>query len=213
MNSATIIRLYQKLSDSRPDPRSELVYNNHFELLVSVILSAQATDKTVNSVTPELFSRYPTPESILQCGRVKLEGMIKTIGLAPSKAKNIIASCKLLVREHSGRIPQTREALERLPGVGRKTANVVLNEGFGHPTLAVDTHVFRVSNRTGLAPGKNVLETEKKLLEVTPRKWLKSAHRHLILHGRYVCKARKPDCPTCVINDLCTFMDKTLPHQ
>ena len=201
--------MYQKLSDSRPDPRSELVYNNHFELLVSVILSAQATDKTVNSVTPDLFSRYPTPESILQCGRVKLERMIKTIGLAPSKAKNIIATCKILLREHSGQVPQTREALERLPGVGRKTASVVLNEGFGHPTIAVDTHVFRVSNRTGLAPGKTVLETEKKLLEVTPRKWLKSAHRHLILHGRYVCKAKNFDCGSCVIRKECQYPAKS----
>ena len=185
-----INRLYQKLAKNLSEAKSELVFKNHYELLISVILSAQSTDKTVNKVTPSLFSLCPTPTEMLALGQSKLAKIIKPIGLAPAKSKNIINTCKILLEKHNGRVPDTREDLENLPGVGRKTANVVLNEGFGNPTIAVDTHVFRVANRTGLAPGKSVLETELKLLEVTPKKWLKNAHRYLILHGRYTCTAK-----------------------
>lgn len=172
------------------------------------MLSAQATDKSVNAVTPGLFKKYPTPETLLALGEAKLKRSIQTIGLAPTKAKNIIKTCTLLLEEFDGEVPGNREALESLPGVGRKTANVVLNEGFGKPTIAVDTHVFRLANRTGLAPGKNVLETELKLLEVTPKKWQKQAHRYLILHGRYVCKAKNYLCSGCVIARECEYPDK-----
>lgn len=174
------------------------------------MLSAQATDKSVNKVTANLFPKYSSPEAVLKCGQTRLQNMIRTIGLAPTKAKNIVAACKILIDEHNGEPPGNREALEHLPGVGRKTANVVLNEGFGHPTIAVDTHVFRLANRTGLAPGKNVEETEKRLLEVTPKKWLKTAHRYLILHGRYVCTARNYRCGECAIRNECQFPDKLL---
>ncbi len=191
-----------------PDARSELVYDNPFQLLIAVILSAQATDKSVNAVTPDLFKNHPTPEAFLALGEAKLKKSIQTIGLAPTKAKNIIKTCKILVEQFNGEVPGNREALESLPGVGRKTANVVLNEGFGEPTIAVDTHVFRLANRTGLAPGKNVLETEQKLLEVTPKKWQKQAHRYLILHGRYVCKAKNYQCSNCVIARECEYPDK-----
>ena len=208
MNSKTINRLYQKLHRSLPDARSELVYDNPFQLLIAVILSAQATDKSVNAVTPELFKKHPTPEALLALGESKLKRSIQTIGLAPTKAKNIIKTCALLLEQFNGEVPGHREALESLPGVGRKTANVVLNEGFGQPTIAVDTHVFRLCNRTGLAPGKNVLETEMKLLEVTPKKWRKQAHRYLILHGRYVCKAKNYLCSDCVIARECEYPDK-----
>ena len=210
MNSKTVNTLYEKLHRNLPDARSELTYRNSFELLIAVILSAQATDKSVNSVTPELFKKYSTPDAILALGEVKLKQSIQTIGLAPTKAKNIIKTCKLLKDRFGGKVPNNREDLESLPGVGRKTANVVLNEGFGQPTIAVDTHVFRLSNRTGLAPGNNVLETELKLLEVTPKKWLKQAHRYLILHGRYVCKAKNFMCADCVINNECEYPDKNL---
>ena len=190
--------------------KSELVYRNHFELLVAVILSAQATDKSVNSVTPGLFKKCPTPEALLKLGENRLKKHIQTIGLAPTKAKNIIRTCGILLKNHCGAVPGNRKDLEQLPGVGRKTANVVLNEGFGKPTIAVDTHVFRVSNRTGLAPGKNVIETEEKLLKVTPEKWKKKAHRYLILHGRYTCKAQNPICKECVIEQECAFPEKRL---
>lgn len=208
MNSKTVNIIYEKLHRSLPDARSELVYQNPFQLLIAVILSAQATDKSVNAVTPDLFKKHPTPDALLRLGENKLKKSIQTIGLAPTKAKNIIKTCTILLERFDGRVPDNREDLESLPGVGRKTANVVLNEGFDQPTLAVDTHVFRLANRTGLAPGKNVLETEMKLLNVTPKKWLKQAHRYLILHGRYVCKAKNFSCTDCVINRECEFPDK-----
>ena len=203
MDSKSINRLYEKLIRSLPDARPELNFKNNFELLIAVILSAQTTDKNVNAVTATLFKRHPSPSSILECGEDELKKIIKTIGLGPTKAKNIIKTCKILLEQHDGEVPDNREALEKLPGVGRKTANVVLNEGFGHATIAVDTHIFRIANRTGLAPGKTVLETEMKLLQVTPKKWLKMAHRYLILHGRYVCKSRKPLCDQCAIRNEC----------
>ena len=208
MNANTIHRIYKKLSESLPDAQSELNYKNNFELLISVILSAQATDKSVNAVTGKLFSLHPTPASMLECGEPRLKSLIKTIGLAPTKAKNIIRTCQILLSEFAGEVPGDRESLEKLPGVGRKTANVVLNEGFGQPTIAVDTHVFRVSRRTGLAPGKTVNEIEDKLLERTPKKWKMDAHRYLILHGRYVCKAKNFNCGQCVIEKECEFPDK-----
>ena len=204
-----INRLYQKLAKNLSEAKSELVFKNHYELLISVILSAQSTDKTVNKVTPSLFSLCPTPTEMLALGKSKLAKIIKPIGLAPAKSKNIINTCKILLEKHNGKVPDIREDLENLPGVGRKTANVVLNEGFGNPTIAVDTHVFRVANRTGLAPGKSVLETELKLLEVTPKKWLKNAHRYLILHGRYTCTAKNFNCQKCVIKQECSFTEKT----
>ena len=210
MNPKTINTLYKKLHESLLDARSELIYQNPFQLLIAVILSAQATDKSVNAVTPDLFKKHPTPETLLALGETKLKQSIKTIGLAPTKAKNIIKTCELLLQQFEGNVPDNREDLESLPGVGRKTANVVLNEGFDQPTIAVDTHVFRLSNRTGLAPGKNVLETELKLLEVTPNKWLKQAHRYLILHGRYVCKAKNFECTDCVIRRECEYPDKNV---
>ncbi len=210
MKSTTINRIYEKLSRSFPDARSELSYSNNFELLIAVILSAQATDKIVNSVTKDLFKKYSTPRGFFECGEARLKNQIRIIGLAPTKARNIIKTCGILIDKHAGEVPSTREALEELPGVGRKTANVVLNEGFGVPTIAVDTHVFRLSNRTGLAPGKSVWETETRLLEVTPKKWLKNAHRYLILHGRYVCKAKGFDCSGCVLVKECEYPDKVM---
>lgn len=209
MNPQTVLRLYEKLSKSFPQARPGLNFKNRFELLISVILSAQATDKTVNAVTKEVFAKYPNPSAFLKCGQVRLQRLIKTIGLAPTKSKNIIKTCRILLDRHNGEVPGNREALENLPGVGRKTANVVLNEGFGQATIAVDTHVFRVANRTGLAPGKTVGETEAKLLDATPEKWKKTAHRYLILHGRYVCKAKKFLCNACVIQKECAYPDKT----
>lgn len=210
LDSKTAGRLYEKLSRSFPNARSELVFKNHFELPVAVILSAQATDKTVNAVTRVLFERFPSPSAILKCGERGLARIVKPIGLGPTKAKNIVKTCEILLAEHGGEAPGTREALEKLPGVGRKTANVVLNEAFGQPTIAVDTHVFRVANRTRLAPGKSVKETEEKLLEITPEKWTKNAHRYLILHGRYVCKAKNQLCSSCVIRDERRFPEKLL---
>jgi endonuclease III len=204
-----IKRLYQKLSKNLLEAKSELIFQNNFELLISVILSAQSTDKTVNKITPILFSSGPTPDQMLALGLSKLAKIIKPIGLAPAKSKNIIKTCKILLEKHDGIVPGNREDLELLPGVGRKTANVVLNKGFGKPTIAVDTHVFRVANRTGLAPGKSVLETELKLLKMTPKKWLKNAHRYLILHGRYTCTAKNFDCSNCVIIKECGFSEKT----
>ena len=208
MTPGNINRLYQKLAKNLSEAKSELVFKNHYELLISVILSAQSTDKTVNKVTPSLFSLCPTPTEMLALGQSKLAKIIKPIGLAPAKSKNIINTCKILLEKHNGRVPGNRKDLENLPGVGRKTANVVLNEGFGNPTIAVDTHVFRVANRTGLAPGKSVLETEQKLLEVTPKKWLKSSHRYLILHGRYTCTAKNFNCQKCVVKQECGFTEK-----
>ncbi len=208
MTPGNINRLYQKLAKHLSEAKSELVFKNHYELLISVILSAQSTDKTVNKVTSALFSSCPTPAKMLALGQSKLAKIIKPIGLAPAKSKNIINTCKILLEKHNGRVPGNRKDLENLPGVGRKTANVVLNEGFGKPTIAVDTHVFRVANRTGLAPGKSVLETEQKLLEVTPKKWLKSAHRYLILHGRYTCTAKNFNCQKCVVKQECGFTEK-----
>ena len=210
MDRNTVNRIYKKLSQKLGSAKSELVYKNHFELLIAVILSAQSTDKAVNSVTQKLFSISPTPESIILLGQKKLQEIIRPVGLSPAKSKNIIATSKLLLDKHDRRVPNIREELENLPGVGRKTANVVLNEAFGQPTIAVDTHVFRVSNRTGLAVGKSVLSTEKELLRVTPKKWIAKAHRYLILHGRYVCKAKNFECKECVINKECEFPEKKL---
>jgi len=210
LDSKVVNSLYKKLSKQLGAAESELGYKNHFELLLAVILSAQSTDKTVNLVTKELFSICSTPESILLLGQKKLQKIIRPVGLSPTKSKNIISTCKVLLDEHNGKIPDNREALELLPGVGRKTANVVLNEGFGQATIAVDTHVFRVSNRTGLAIGKTTLDTEIELLRVTPKKWTVNAHRYLILHGRYVCKAKNFNCKQCVINKECEYLDKNI---
>jgi endonuclease-3 len=201
--------LFQRLRAANPDPRSELVYGSPFELLVSVVLSAQATDKSVNRATEGLFKAANTPGAMIRLGRRGLERHIRSIGLYRTKAKNLIAACKLLVERHGGEVPRTREALEALPGVGRKTANVILNTAFGEPTIAVDTHIFRVANRTGLAPGRDVVAVEGKLLKVVPEEFRLNAHHWLILHGRYTCIARKPGCPECLIRDLCQFKQKT----
>lgn len=201
--------LFSRLQAANPAPTSELEYRTPFELLVAVILSAQATDKGVNLATRELFSVANTPQALLQLGENRLRGYIKTIGLYNSKAANIITMCKQLIERHGGEVPRDRHALEQLAGVGRKTANVILNTALGEPTIAVDTHVFRVANRTGLAPGKNVLEVERKLLKVVPEEFRMHAHHWLILHGRYTCTARNPKCAQCVIADLCAFKDKT----
>ena len=209
LDSKTVNKIYKKLSQSLGEANSELNYKNHFELLISVILSAQSTDKTVNIVTSKLFSQSPTPESILVLGQKRLLEIIRPVGLSPTKSKNIISTCKILLEMHKGEVPQNRDELEALPGVGRKTANVVLNEGFGQATIAVDTHVFRVSNRTGLAITKNVLDTERELLRITPKKWATKAHSYLILHGRYICKAKKFDCQQCVIINECEYSDKS----
>ena len=192
-----------------PEPRGELEFRNAFELLVAVILSAQATDKSVNLATRELYATTNTPAAILKLGTAGLEAYIKRIGLYRTKARNILATCRLLLEQHAGEVPATREELERLPGVGRKTANVVLNIAFGQPTIAVDTHIFRVSNRTGIAPGKDVAAVEKKLMKLVPDEFKLHAHHWLILHGRYVCKARTPACPACIVNDLCEYKHKT----
>ena len=207
MKSAKIASLFQKLSDSIPNPKTELCYRNSFELLISVILSAQATDVSVNKVTPELFSAFPTPEGMFEAGSEKVFAHIRSIGLAPTKSKNIAATCGQLVKLHKGEVPDKRKDLEALPGVGRKTANVILNTAFGVPVIAVDTHIFRLSNRTGLAPGETVIKVEQKLMSVVPEKWKKDAHHLLILHGRYVCRARKPDCEHCVISQECEHPD------
>ena len=208
MSPDKITRIYEKLARKISKAKSELIYKNQFELLISVLLSAQSTDKTVNKITPILFSKCPTPNSMLALGKSRLAKIIKPIGLAPAKSTNIINTCKIIIDKHEGKVPGTRKELEHLPGVGRKTANVVLNEGFNEPTIAVDTHVFRVANRTGLAPGKNVLATELKLLEVTPDKWLKNAHHYLLLHGRYICTAKNFNCQKCVIEQECGFVEK-----
>jgi endonuclease-3 len=209
MNPDKRRRIFERLREQNPHPTTELVYRTPFELLVAVVLSAQATDKSVNLATEKLFKVANTPHALASMGVEKLESHIKTIGLYRNKAKNVVALSKLLVEKHGGEVPADREALEALPGVGRKTANVVLNTAFGQPTVAVDTHIFRVANRTGLAPGKDPLEVEMKLLKFTPPEFLKDCHHWLILHGRYVCVARKPGCPECVIRDLCEYKAKT----
>jgi endonuclease-3 len=209
MNREKRREIFSRLRAQNPEPTTELNYDSPFELLVAVILSAQATDVGVNKATARLFPVANTPAAILELGVDGLKRYIRTIGLYNSKAENIIATCRILIDEHGGEVPREREALEALPGVGRKTANVVLNTAFGEPTIAVDTHIFRVSNRTGIARGKTPLEVEKRLLRLTPDEFRKDAHHWLILHGRYVCKARKPDCPTCLIADLCEYRSKT----
>jgi len=201
--------MFERLRARNPHPTTELEYSTPFELLIAVILSAQATDKGVNIATRKLFPVANTPATILALGEPGLTEFVKTIGLYKGKTKNILATCRLLLEQHGGEVPKTRDALEALPGVGRKTANVVLNTAFGEPTMAVDTHIFRVANRTGLAPGRTVLAVEKKLLKNVPAEFLKDAHHWLILHGRYVCKARKPNCPACPIADLCSYKRKT----
>jgi endonuclease-3 len=201
--------IFERLRAANPAPTTELIYRTPFELLVAVILSAQATDKGVNKATERLFAVANTPAAILELGEEGLKTHIRTIGLFNSKAKNIIKTCAILVAEHAGEVPRDRKALESLPGVGRKTANVVLNTVFGEPTMAVDTHIFRVANRTGIAIGKTPLAVEQGLLRHIPRPFLKDAHHWLILHGRYVCQARKPRCPSCSILDLCDYRDKT----
>ncbi|MES9958356.1 MAG: endonuclease III [Sedimenticola sp.] len=209
MNKQKRQQIFERLRDANPNPETELNYSSPFELLIAVILSAQATDKGVNKATAKLFPVANTPQAILSLGEDGLKDYIKTIGLYNSKGANIIKTCRILTEEYDGEVPEDRKALEALPGVGRKTANVVLNTAFGHPTMAVDTHIFRVSNRTRLAPGKTVLEVEKKLLRFTPREFLVDAHHWLILHGRYTCIARKPRCGSCIIEDLCEFKEKT----
>jgi endonuclease-3 len=201
--------LFERFARANPSPRTELAYRTPYQLLVAVILSAQATDKSVNLATRELFKVAGTPQKMARLGEAGLAPYISRIGLYRTKAKNIVAMTKILLERYGGEVPHDRAALEALPGVGRKTANVVLNAVFDEPTIAVDTHVFRLANRTGLAPGKNVREVEEKLLKAIPTEYLRHAHHWLILHGRYVCKAAKPDCPHCLINDLCEWPEKT----
>ena len=210
MNKEKRAEIFRRLQAIDPHPTTELEYKTPFELLVAVVLSAQATDKGVNLATRRLFPVANTPQKILDLGEAGLRDYVKTIGLYQSKAKHIIQSCKILIDEHGSKVPDTREELEKLPGVGRKTANVILNVAFGQPTMAVDTHIFRVSNRTGLAPGKTPLEVEKKLLKVVPAEFMQHAHHWLILHGRYTCTARKPKCGECVIADLCEYRHKNV---
>ena len=210
MKRESVIEMFTRLREFNPNPTTELNYTTPFELLIAVILSAQATDIGVNKATRRLYPIANTPQAMLDLGEEGLKGHISTIGLFNAKAKNVIATCRILVDEHDGDVPHDRDALEALPGVGRKTANVVLNTAFGEPTIAVDTHIFRVANRTGLAKGKNVRAVEDKLVRVVPAEFRLDAHHWLILHGRYVCKARKPDCPTCLIRDLCSYKHKTI---
>lgn len=210
MNSAKRHEIFACLKSANPHPTTELEYHSSFELLIAVILSAQATDKSVNRATRKLFPQANTPEKIFALGEAGLADFIKSIGLYKTKARNILATCQLLMQQHHSEVPRTREQLEQLPGVGRKTANVVLNTAFGEPTIAVDTHIFRVANRTGIAPGKNVLEVELKLLKVVPKEFRLDAHHWLILHGRYVCTARKPKCAICKINHLCEYEHKNM---
>ena len=209
MNPAKRLAIFETLREVNPNPETELEYSSPFELLIAVLLSAQATDVGVNKATRKLFPVAHTPQQILDLGEAGLIDYIKTIGLYKTKAKHVMETCRILVEQHGGKVPPVREALEALPGVGRKTANVVLNVAFGQPTIAVDTHIFRVANRTGLAPGKNPDAVEQKLLKVTPTEFLHDAHHWLILHGRYVCKARKPECWHCAIEPLCEFKPKT----
>ncbi|MGB5740102.1 MAG: endonuclease III [Woeseia sp.] len=210
MNKEIRTKIYARLREQNPQPATELNYRNPFELLISVILSAQATDISVNKATAKLYPVAATPQSILQLGVAGLKKYIRTIGLYNSKADNIVKTCRILLEEHGGEVPRTRAELEALPGVGRKTANVILNTAFGEPTIAVDTHIFRVANRTGLAKGKTPLEVEKRLTRLTPEEFRQDAHHWLILHGRYTCIARKPRCPDCMINDLCEYRGKTV---
>jgi endonuclease-3 len=210
VNAAKRRKIYEKFAAADPAPATELRYSSPFELLVAVVLSAQATDVGVNKATAKLFRVANTPAAILALGEEGLKGYIKTIGLFNSKAKNIIKTCAALIAEHGGEVPRDRDALEALPGVGRKTANVILNTAFGEPTIAVDTHIFRVANRIGLAPGGNVRAVEDELVRVTPDEFKRRAHHWLILHGRYVCKARRPNCPECIIAKLCEYKDKTI---
>ena len=209
MNAAKRYEIFRRLHEDNPEPKTELAYSTPFELLVAVTLSAQATDVSVNKATAKLFPVANTPEAIHALGVEGLSDYIKTIGLYNSKAKNVIAACRILIEKHGSQVPDNREDLEALPGVGRKTANVVLNTAFRQLAMAVDTHIFRVSNRTGIAPGKNVLEVEKKLMKFVPREFLLDSHHWLILHGRYVCQARKPRCGSCRIEDLCEYKHKT----
>ncbi|HEY4542587.1 MAG TPA: endonuclease III [Noviherbaspirillum sp.] len=209
MNSAKRHEIFARFRQANPHPQTELEYTTPFELLIAVLLSAQATDVSVNKATRRLYPVANTPAALLTLGEDTLADYIKTIGLYRTKAKNVIATCRILLDQHGGEVPRTREALEALPGVGRKTANVVLNTAFGEPTIAVDTHIFRVSNRTGIAPGKNVDEVEQKLLKVVPAEFRHDAHHWLILHGRYTCVARKPACWNCLIANLCEYKDKT----
>jgi endonuclease-3 len=209
LNAQKRAEIYRRLAELNPTPTTELEYDSTFELLIAVILSAQATDVSVNKATRRLYAVANTPQAILELGEAGLKGYIKTIGLFNSKADNIIKTCRLLIEAHAGQVPRDRQALEALPGVGRKTANVILNTAFGEPTIAVDTHIFRVANRTGLAPGKNVLEVERRLLKFTADEFKHDAHHWLILHGRYVCKASRPKCPVCAIAELCEYRKKT----
>lgn len=202
-------QFFERLRTQNPHPTTELNYSNPFELLVAVVLSAQSTDVGVNKATARLFLAANTPEAIAKLGETGLSEYIKTLGLFRNKAKHLIGLCQQIIAQHQGQVPKDRAALEALPGVGRKTANVVLNTAFGQPTMAVDTHIFRLANRTGLAPGRDVLQVEQGLLRAVPEEFLRDAHHWLILHGRYVCKARKPDCPNCVVRDLCHYADKT----
>jgi endonuclease-3 len=213
MNISKRREIFTRFRTANPHPTTELEYSTSFELLVAVVLSAQATDKSVNLATKRLFSRANTPERILELGEAGLRDNIKSIGLFKTKAKNILATCAILIQDHGSEVPRTRDELERLPGVGRKTANVVLNTAFGEPTIAVDTHIFRVANRTGIAPGKDVLEVELKLLKFIPEEFRHDAHHWMILHGRYVCKARKPECGICGINNLCEFKQKVVKNN
>ena len=213
MNAAKRLEIFRRLHEDNPEPKTELAYSSPFELLIAVILSAQSTDVGVNKATAKLFPVANTPAAIYALGVEGLSEYIKTIGLYNSKAKNVIQTCKMLVELHAGEVPQTREALEALPGVGRKTANVVLNTAFGWPTIAVDTHIFRVSNRTGFAVGKNVDQVEEKLLKVVPAEFKLDVHHWLILHGRYTCLARKPRCGSCIIEDLCEYKEKVYPES
>jgi endonuclease III len=209
MKPAAVHAFYARLRDVLPEPRTELEYDNPYQLLVAVVLSAQATDIGVNRATRPLFRTVKTPQQMIALGDAKLTDHVKSIGLYRNKAKNVMALSRLLIEHHGGQVPHDRDALEALPGVGRKTANVVLNVAFGEPTIAVDTHIFRIGNRTGLAPGKDPLAVELRLLKRTPPEFMQHAHHWLILHGRYTCKARKPECPRCVVNDLCLFKGKT----
>ena len=213
MNAAKRHAIFSRLRDANPHPTTELHYRTPFELLVAVVLSAQATDKGVNKATARLFPVADTPQAILDLGLDGLKEHIRTIGLYNAKAENIIKTCRLLLERHGGEVPRDRAALEALPGVGRKTANVILNTAFGEPTIAVDTHIFRVANRTGIAPGKTVLEVEKRLLRLVPAEFRQDAHHWMILHGRYVCTARAPKCGACPISDLCDFRDKDLSRK
>ena len=213
MNATTRAEIFARLREANPKPTTELEYKTSFQLLIAVILSAQATDVGVNKATRRLFPVADTPQALLALGEEQLKRYISTIGLFNAKAKNVIATCHILIEQHGGGVPCTREALEALPGVGRKTANVVLNTAFGEATIAVDTHIFRVANRTGLAPGNTVRAVEDKLEKVVPAEFKQDAHHWLILHGRYVCKARRPDCPQCIIRDLCEYRHKTLAQD